>query len=303
MTKKEILQTIQLRQSTLKDYLNCPMMFKFRHLDKLQPEYRHPAALHGSVIHKLLYMIHDDKWNLNVANYYGEIFERYEFGKEGESKIPVKWKDKAKELAAYESNANEMLDNYRKWEPNQQASILYAEQRFRVKIGGYVFTGTIDQVRRYPDDTTELLDFKSSKQRPNDLAMYNDWQLALYQYAIKHGEVLIEDNWIKPKLHPDYCSIYFLRTHEIRKRTTVNGKAGDEKGEPLIRTQKSPQDIRQFREQVLNLLKAMLKDWHFPNPNHCNLCNYKSHCLERAAELPKAFVAEARKRLKETQAA
>jgi RecB family exonuclease len=303
MTKNEILQTIQLRQSTIKDYLNCPLMFRFRHLDKLTPEHRNPAALHGSAIHKLLYMIHDDKWNLNVEQYYRDVFEHYEFGKNRESRISVKWKDRDKELPAFEANAVEIIDNYRKHDGNQQASILYAEQRFRVKVSGYIFTGTIDQVRKYSDGTIELLDFKSSKQRPNELAMHNDWQLALYQYAMRYGEVLVDDDWIKPKLHSDFSSIYFLRAHEIRKRTTVNGKIGEEKGEPLIRTQRSLQDMRQFKNQINNLLKAMLKDWHYPNTNHCNLCNYKTHCLERSAELPKAFVAEARKRLNETQAA
>ena len=101
MRKQEILQAIQLRQSTLKDYLNCPLMFRFRHLDKVPPESRNPAALHGSTIHQLLYMIHEDKWNMKVSRYYRDAFKTFEIAYGTESNIPVKWKDRDKDLTAF----------------------------------------------------------------------------------------------------------------------------------------------------------------------------------------------------------
>jgi len=301
MRKQEILQSIQLRQSTLKDYLNCPLMFRFRHLDKVPPEHRNPAALHGSVLHQLLYMIHEEKWNMNVSHYYRDAFETYEHANGAESSIPLKWKDRDKELSAFEANAIEILDNYRKKEYNREAIILYAECKFRVKIVGHIFTGTIDQVRRNTDNTTEMLDFKSGKQQPSEMALHNDWQLSLYLYALKYGKLLVGDEWIKPNLHPDYCSIYFLRAHEIRKRTTSNGKIGEEKGEPLLRTIRGSIELRAFRAQIRNLLKSMLKDWHYPNPNHCYICSYAEHCKNHNNELPRRTITKARQRLKDLQ--
>ncbi|MCP3685013.1 MAG: PD-(D/E)XK nuclease family protein [bacterium] len=297
MTKSEILQSIELRQSTIKDYLNCPLMFRFKHIDKINPEHRHPAALHGSTLHKLIYMIHDGNWDMDVAEYYREIFEEFEFNED--SDVPVKWNEREKELAAFEVNAVEILEGYRRLKDNHDAQVLYSEQQFRVKIGGYHFTGTIDQVRKNSDDTIELIDFKSGKQRPALTSVQQDWQLNLYAYALEYGEFLVADKWIKPKLHPDYCSIYFLRAHELRKRTTSNGSKGDEKGDPFIRICKSEDELKAFRKQMRNLLKSMLKDWHYPNPNHCNICSFTTHCRERNDNLSPELASEALKQLEE----
>jgi RecB family exonuclease len=301
MTKNEILQSIQLRQSTIKDYLNCPLMFRFKHLDKISPEYRNTGALHGSTLHKLLYIIHLDKWNLDVTRYYRDIFEFFEIENGNESLVPVKWENREKELAAFEENAIEILDGYRNRSDNREALILYSEQTFRVKIAGYIFTGTIDQVRENPDTSIELIDFKSGKQQPSPVAIHNDWQLSLYQYALEHGEFEISGEWFFPDIKADYSSIYFLRNHEIRKRSSSNGPAGTEKGEPLMRSQRDDQQLRMFKSQIRRLLNSMLKDWHYPNTNHCHICQYTNHCVNRHNELPTKLATEARKRLKEVE--
>ena len=299
MTKNEILQIIQLRQSTIKDFLNCPLMFSFRHLDKIPPEYRNSAALHGSTLHKLIYLIHEDKWHLDVKRYYREIFEEYELGNGGESLIPVRWENRDKELTAFEENAIEIIAGYRNKPENRDCIVLYSEQQFRVKIAGHTFTGTIDQVRKYPDNTLELIDFKSGKQQPCKTALQNDWQLSLYGYALQHGEFEIAGDWFKPGLSADYASIYFLRGHEIRKKASASGPAGIEKCDPLLRIKPIAKDQQQFRGQIKLLLNAMLKDWHFPNTGHCHICQYTGHCLSRHQGIPKKLINEAKQRLRE----
>jgi putative RecB family exonuclease len=304
MRKNEIASTIELRQSTIKDFLLCPLMFKYRHIEKIAPAFRNPAALHGSTLHKLLELIHTVNFNLDVSKFCKEIFSYFEFSKPDESSIPVFWKtNRETELAAYEKNALEILDGYRKRPENQDAKVLYSETEFRVKIAGYIFTGTLDQVRENSDGTIELIDFKSSKQMPSVAFLHNDWQLNLYLYAIRFGELKVHDQWIKPKLMPTYSSWYFLRGHEIRKRTTMNGKAGEEKGNALIRTQKGMHELKQFRQDLSNLLKSMLKSWHYPNPNACSFCSYSEMCIKRHKDISADLVEEAKKLLKETEAA
>ena len=297
MTKSEILQSIQLRQSTIKDFLICTQLFRFKHLEKLQPAFRNPAALHGSILHKLIYLIHRDKWNLNVRHYYRDIFWKLEFDDEPESNIPVRWENREKELSLFEDNAVEILDGYRKKPENRDCVVWYSEQPFQVKIAGHLFTGTIDQIRKNVDGTLELIDFKSGKQMPGRTAIYNDWQLALYSYAAKYGEFDVDGRLYKPRLALEQTSIYSLRAHEIRKRTTSNGPAGSEKSDPLIRLKADKIDFSIFRNQVRNLLKAMLKDWHYPNPNSCSFCQYTGYCLSRSNELPASLVNEANERL------
>ena len=116
------------------------------------------------------------------------------------------WKDRNTEMAAYEANAIEILDGYRKRPENQNAKVLYSETEFRVKISGYIFTGTIDQVRENEDGSLELIDIKSSKRFPPVAYLHNDWQLNLYLYALRFGELKVTDRWVKPKLLPTYNS-------------------------------------------------------------------------------------------------
>ena len=304
MRKNEIAKTIELRQSTIKDFLLCPLMFKYRHIEKLKPSYRNPAALHGSTLHKLIEWIHTVNWNLDVSKFYREVFSHFECVKPDESQIPVFWKtNRETELAAYEKNAIEILDGYRKRPENQSAKVLYSETKFRVKISGYMFTGTIDQVRENQDSTIELLDFKSGKQMPSVAYLHNDWQLNLYLYALRFGELKVNNDWVRLKLQPRYSSWYFLRGHEVRKRTTVNGPAGEEKGTALIRTQKGLPELKQFRLDLSNLLKSMLKSWHFPNPNACSFCSYSEICIKRHQDISSKLVQEAKELLKETEAA
>jgi len=168
MKKAEILDLIELRQSTVKDFLHCPLMFKYRHIDKLKPSSRHPAALHGSALHAVIYLMHMEGWQMDFDKMYLRSFHYYELQKTGEANIPVYWKgDRKHDLELFTKNAIEILEGYQGFSENRNALVLFAECAFRVTIGGYRFTGTIDQVRKHPDGTIELLDFKSSMQRPH----------------------------------------------------------------------------------------------------------------------------------------
>ena len=304
MKKNEIAKTIELRQSTIKNYLLCPLMFKYQHIDKLEPSFRNPAALHGSTLHKLIEWMHTVNWNLDISQFYREVFSYFEFEKSDECEIPVFWKnDRETEITEYEKNAIEILEGYRKNPENEKAKIICSETEFRVKIAGHMFTGTIDQVRENGDYSIELIDFKSGRQIPSVESLHTDWQLNLYLYALRFGELKIHDQWLKLRLLPTYSSWYFLRAHEIRKRSTVNGSAGDEKGTALIRTQKGIHELKQFRKDISNLLKVMLKPWYYPNPNSCNFCAYGEMCVKRHKDLPAELVQEAKELINETEAA
>ena len=306
MTKQEILETIELRQSTLKTWLNCPMMYKFRHIDKLEPAFRYPGTVHGSALHLVLSWLHEGQWNGDLRGLYTKALNYYLYASE-EEHIPVRWKrDMVKEIEALKATAVEILENYRSKAYNQDALVLFSEVQFRVKIPrGYLFTGTIDQVRKNPDGSIELLDFKSSKQRPNQYAIPNDLQLSLYAQAIKTGELLVGGIWVKPNILVDFVGIYFLRAHEVYKRKVVGKEIGDEKGSPFIRTKKTIRELRAFRHELQSQLSAMLKNWYFPNTvsGACSYCSYSEHCIARNDTIPEKQADEAQLLLAELEMA
>ena len=302
-TKKEILDNIELRQSTLKTWLACPLLYKFRHVDKLEPAFRYPGTIHGSALHLVLAWLHEGQWNGDLRALYTKALNHYLYASD-EEHIPVRWKrDMAKEIEALKNNAVEILENYRSKAYNKDALVLFSEVQFRVKILGYLFTGTIDQVRKNLDGTIELLDFKSSKMRPNQYAIPNDLQLTLYAYAIKFGELLVDGIWVKPNMLVDSAGIYFLRGHEIYKRKVPRKEIGDEKGSPFMRTSKSIQDLRAFRTEIRHQLSAMVKPWYYPNTASCAFCTYSEHCLSRNDNVPQSEANQAQELLAELEMA
>jgi len=293
MTKQEILDTIELRQSTLKTWLSCPLMYKYRHIEKLEPAFRYPGTVHGSALHLVLSWLHAGEWKGDLRALYTKALNYYLYASE-EDQIPVRWKrDMAKEIEALKVNAVEILENYRSKGYNKDAIVLFSEVAFRTKILGYLFTGTIDQVRKNPDGTIELLDFKSSKMRPNQYAIPNDIQLTLYSYACKFGELLVDGLWIRPNLQFSSVGIYFLRAHEVYKRKVPGKEVGNEKSDPFIRTRKSINDLRAFRHEVRSVLSAMLRpityqgnSVYHPNTASCAFCSYATHCISRNDNVP-----------------
>ena len=294
-TKKEILETIELRQSTLKTWLNCPLMYKARFIDKIPPSHRYPGTVHGSALHLVLSWLHEGQWKGDLRVLYTRALN-YQLYASEEEHIPVRWKgDQETEIEKLKLNAVEILENYRSKDYNRDALVLFAEVQFRVNILSYSFTGTIDQVRKNPDGTVELLDFKSSQMRPNYYAIPNDIQLSLYAYALKYGQLLVDGIWVKPNMLLDSVGIYFLRGHEIYKRKVPGKEVGDEKGSPFIRTTKTIQDLRAFRTEIRHQLSAMVKPWYYPNTasGACSYCSYAEHCIARNDTIPEKQADEA----------
>jgi len=301
MKKAEILDQIELRQSTLKTWLSCPLMYKYRFLDDLDPAFRYPGTLHGSALHLVLSWLHEGEWRANLRALYTKALNYYLYASP-EEHIPVRWKiDMGKEIEVLKNNAIEILENYRNKTYNKDAIVLFAEVQFKVNILGYEFSGTIDQVRKNRDGSIELLDFKSSKMRPNHYAIPNDLQLTLYAYALKFGELLVDGIWVKPNMLMDSVGFYHLRAHEIYKRKVTGKEIGDEKGSPFMRTSKSIQDLRAFRSEIRSQLSAMLKDWYYPNTASCTFCGYAEHCIARNGIVPEKQASQAHELLAELE--
>ena len=277
--KAEILERIQLRQSTVKDWLSCPLMFRFRHIEKLKPVYRGVAAIHGSALHLAIHRLHSSQFTDDVRELYRDALQEVMLQ---DVDIPVAWKKSQEEdLRGMEDHACEILTGYGDWEENRNCKLHYSEVQFRVKVGGYELSGTIDQVRYNSNGELDLVDLKSGLQRPRAIALQRDWQLSLYAYALKYGRLLINGSWVQIRLNVDRAVIYHLRAHERYKRNSKYGKIGEEKGRPFIICQKPVWDHQRFKQDLLNIIKMMTKDWPFPNPNACGFCAYQATCQDR----------------------
>jgi len=284
MTRSEIRSQIRLRQSSIRDFMLCGKLFEYRHLDGIEAKTRSAKTLNGSALHMLMYDLHNRDWDMDVESAYPKAFAYYEYESD-ESHIPVRFqKGREADLKAFTATAVEIVDGYRRRLENKKSTMLFQEVRFRVKIRSELYEGTIDGIRQLPDGKIELFDFKSGAVRPNVHAVAADIQLNLYTYAARFGEFKVGDDWISPRILPDYSSIYYLPAHKIRKRNSPLGEKGSEMGYPLIRTGKSVEDLRAFRKEVSNILKSMLKPWYFRNNSTaCVFCQYTDLCQSENA--------------------
>jgi hypothetical protein len=148
-SKAEILSLIELRQSTIKDWLSCPLMFRFRHVLKLDPSYRSLAALHGSTLHLSIHRLHLDGFEQDLEMLYNQA--RAEI-LELESHIPIRWKtNEMADLASLRKHGKELLKGYVGNPDNYECKLVYSELGFRLRIDGLELTGTLDQLRQNPD--------------------------------------------------------------------------------------------------------------------------------------------------------
>ena len=278
-----------MRQSTVKSFLFCPRSFKYQHIDNMQAAFRNAAAVHGTVVHRLLHLIHTDDWNLDVEQFYPLVFD-YEESHSDECEVPIFWKeDREKTVKKFKAEAVEMLDNYRKKDYNKNCEVILSEAEFTLQLGkAGMFTGTIDQLRRNPDGSYELVDFKTSKFAPHQAFLDVDYQLSLYTNAVWQGVFKMPDgSFKKVSIPPEMLTITWLhlRDHLTYKKKSKNGEIGDEKGDPRRQTTRTRKQLLEMKNDLQTILR-WIRNLQFPkNPSYstCNLCSYSEACVDDSA--------------------
>ena len=267
-----------MRQSSLKAYLFCPRSYQLRFREDTPPAFRNPKALFGSAIHELIRRMHADEWEMDLLEAYRQTFEMLEQGEN--AKIPIRWQNEAKERALLEEEAVAMLTAYREKSYNRETEVLLAEAPFTLSVGKQVFTGTVDQVRRNPDGTIELVDFKTSRFAVSQAFLDVDVQMSLYAAALWRGAFRTDEGLRMLGILPDRCTWYHLRHHIPYKRKTGAFQAGDERGDPRLVTRRSEADLEEFFEEAGMIAEAIGRGLFpkNPNPMHCGFCAYGGAC-------------------------
>ncbi|MDP2361748.1 MAG: PD-(D/E)XK nuclease family protein [bacterium] len=274
-----------LRQSTIYSYLRCPYQHLLKTTDPSTQTFRHPSAIHGTVIHQLIRRLHAGEWEMDVREAYAEAFD-HEVSHGQNNNLPVRWKDDVEEREAFLADAVAMLEGYRSKDYNRSCRVLMAEAKFTVKMGRQTLTGTIDQVRENQDGSIELVDFKTGRTTPPDAFVAIDYQLSIYAYALRFGTLLVDGSLQQPHLLPDRLTVYFLRHHIPYKRATNGKSAGEERGDPRISTTRSLEQLRALKDDVSAVAK-MIKSGCFPrspDPLKCGTCPFADTCRGSASD-------------------
>lgn len=176
-----------LSASRLKDFKQCPLLFRFRVVDQL-PEPPSAAAFRGSVVHAVL----EDMFDLPPAERTAQAAHDH---------VPTAWQRVAQRTVnleellastsseAIESEVHTLLDAYFRMEDPRRLAPAHREQFIEVIMRGLRLRGVIDRVEIAPDGRVRIIDYKTGK--APDPRFVGDvlFQMKFYalMYQIKFG--------------------------------------------------------------------------------------------------------------------
>ncbi|GAB7189540.1 RecB family exonuclease [Kineococcus sp. NUM-3379] len=162
-----------LSPSRAADFMQCPLLYRFRVLDRL-PEAPSAAAVRGTVVHSVLERLFDlpaaertpEAARSMVEGQWHELLEREP---EVAALFPAEAADTEAELRAWLHSAELLLQRY--FEMEDPRRLEPAEREVRVETlldGGLVLRGIVDRLDVAPSGDLRVVDYKTGK-APSEL--------------------------------------------------------------------------------------------------------------------------------------
>ncbi len=164
-----------LSYSAMSMYLRCPLKFKFHYVDRLPEEPRAQWSF-GSSLHRSIEYFHNERPAPapveKVLAHFREIWERDGYATPEEEE-------------AHRLLGEEVLRRFVAANEREHEVRVGAEFGFRIQIDGVWLQGKVDEVRRLPDGTHEVLDYKSMADPYDDEDVAASLQLTVYQAGVE----------------------------------------------------------------------------------------------------------------------
>lgn len=182
--------------SRLQVIFSCGRRYKYRYIDKA-PEPASPPLAFGTSVHKCIYRMHDLRvWtDPDIQRLWAE--EWYLANKE------VDWDKTNYRKNTYEAKGIKILETYRDKHEHDDWYVLESNFRFDPDPDYPILRGTIDKIQRLNAESDQVLpehigrlaiiDYKTSKNAPDELLLAVDPQLTIYHQALRKllGEDLV----------------------------------------------------------------------------------------------------------------
>src|SRR3990172_4812246 len=242
--------------SQLSTYETCPHQYKLSYIDKIKVETEGIEAFMGSRVHEALEKLYRDlkvtKLNAidETVNFYHQCWEK-------------NWNDSVqiirKEYSAEDYRrlgAKCVTDYYKRCYPFDKGKTLGLEEKIFFPLEeekGYWIRGVVDRLTLIEDSILEIHDYKTSGRLPTEEEIGCDRQLALYQMGV-------EGRW------KDIQEVRLI-WHYLSFDTE-------------IRSSRTPEELRQLRQEVLELIQKIEGDMQFLPKEEplCNWCDFHGLC-------------------------
>ena len=247
-----------LSPSRASDFMACPLLYRFRTIDKL-PEPFSPVAVRGTMIHKVL----EDLFDLPAADRTPEaaadlLVPAWDALLEAEPLLAEMFGGEGPEVAAWLTSARTVLDKYfdledpRRLEPAERE--LYVETLLDSKL---LLRGFVDRLDIAPDGAIRVVDYKSSRSPSEAFEAKALFQMKFYALVI----------WRTRGVLPAMLRLVYLGNGELLQYVP------DE--HDLLATERKVEAIWRAIKQA-----EESKDWRPNRSRLCEWCAHQSICPE-----------------------
>ena len=243
--------------SCLTTFEQCPLKFKFRYIDKIEPEIPEPIeAFLGSRVHETLEKLYKDLKE-NKLNTLDELLFFYK------TQWNYVWNDAIVinnnnwNLIYYQQMGISYITNYYKhYYPFDQSTTVDVEKHIIFNLdkeGNYKLQGFIDRLAAEKKGTIQIHDYKTNSRLPTLQELKNNKQLSLYALGIK-------------KLFPQAKDISLI-WHFL-------------KFDKELKIKKTEKELEQVKKETIQLINKIEACKAFPaNPSFlCKWCEYHPIC-------------------------
>ena len=253
-----------LSPSRAGDFMACPLMYRFRTIDRL-PEEPSPDAVRGTLVHKVL----EDLFDLPAAGRTPEaaadmLEPTWETLLGAEPELAAMFGDEGPDLTAWLSSCRTVLARYfdledpRRLEPADRE--LYVEALLDSRL---LLRGFVDRVDVAPDGRIRITDYKSGRSPAVGFEAKALFQMKFYALVI----------WRLRGVVPSVLQLVYLGNGEI------------------LRYEPDEDDLRATGRKVEALWTAIqlaheTGDWQ-PSPSRlCDWCSYHQFCPTKGGTVP-----------------
>ena len=247
-----------LSPSRASDFMSCPLLFRFRTVDKL-PEPYSPDAVRGTVVHKVLEDLFDLPAASRTSDQAAQMLEpAWEAIVEAEPEVAEMFGEEGPEIGAWLASCRDSLERYfaledpTRLEPAERE--LYVETLLDSKL---LLRGFIDRVDVAPTGEIRVVDYKTGKAPREAFEAKALFQMKFYALVI----------WSTRGVVPAMLQLVYLGNGE------------------LLRYSPDEADLLATERKVEALWKAISHaqstgDWRPRKSALCGWCAHQSFCPE-----------------------
>lgn len=176
-----------LSASSIKDYIDCGMLYKLSRIDKLKPEFRSDNLEFGSTIHRVLREYYLEKLNgykLPLEELL-ELFELY-WRSAAEDQTDIRYSE-GKDFLVLLSEGKALLTAFYESLPDNNFKVLAIEEPFKFTINSLPIPliGILDLVEEDADGIVIITDWKTTSRAYSKTEIDANLQMTLYHLAVK----------------------------------------------------------------------------------------------------------------------